>query len=211
MPAYLIADLRIINRPRYEEYRLAVREVIRGHGGRHVVLTSKVDVLEGNWAPPRVAVIEFPTMDAAEAFYHSGQYQLARGLRANAAMADMVLAEGIAPARTPNSGQRLWYAVSDTRIINRARHGLYADAVKGIMKQHKGRYLAVTESVKLLEGSWEPHCLILMEFHSESGARAALAAVRAGAVGELGVNSAMSDLVLVPGLAAESEENSTFL
>ena len=211
MPAYLIADLRIINRPRYEEYRLAVHDTMRGYGGRHVVLTSKVEVLEGNWAPPRLVVIEFPAINAAEAFYHSGDYQRARGLRANAAMADMVLADGIAPARLAGAGQRRWYAVSDTRIINRAKYRLYADAVNGIIVQHKGKYLALTETAKLLEGSWEPHCLILLEFNSQSAARAAFAAVRTGAAGELGANSAMSDLVLVPGLAADSEENSTFL
>ena len=64
MPAYVIADLRIINRPRYDEYRLAVRDTIRGHGGRQVVLTSAVEVLEGNWEPHFLILLEFDSESA---------------------------------------------------------------------------------------------------------------------------------------------------
>ncbi len=211
MPAYIFADLRIINRPRYEEYRLAVRDAIRGHGGRHVVRTSKVEVIEGGWAPPRLVVLEFPTLHAADAFYQSADYQRARQLRANAAMADMVLAEGIAPASAPKPGQRRFYAIADTRIINRANFVQYGTAVHTAVKKYQGRYLALTESVKLLEGNWEPQLLMLLEFASEAAARAAYAEVRDGEARKLGVNSAMIDMVLVHGVAAESEENSTFL
>ena len=44
MPTYLIADIRVINQQRYEEYRQLVRDAVFGHGGRYVVRTSAVTV-----------------------------------------------------------------------------------------------------------------------------------------------------------------------
>ena len=70
MPTYLIADIRVINQQRYEEYRLMVRDAVLGHGGRYVVRTSTVEVIEGGWAPPRLVVIEFPTRAAADPGLH---------------------------------------------------------------------------------------------------------------------------------------------
>lgn len=126
-------------------------------------------------------------------------------------MADMVLAEGIAPASGPKPGQRHFYAIADTRIINRAKFVQYGTVVHGAVKKYQGRYLALTERVGPLEGGWEPQLLMLPEFASEAAARAAYAEVRDGEARKLGVNSAMIDLVLVHGLAAEREENGTFL
>ncbi len=83
------------------------------------------------------------------------------------------------------------YIFADLRIINRPRYEEYRLVV--------------------LEGNWEPQLLMLLEFASEAAARAAYAEVRDGEARKLGVNSAMIDMVLVHGVAAESEENSTFL
>src|SRR4051812_25240824 len=115
----MIADIRIINRQRYDEYRAVMRGAIQANGGRYIVRTSKVQVVEGNWAPPRLVVIEFPGAAAAQTFRASSEYEEARRVCANAAMVDMVLVEGVdpPPPALPDTGLPT-YLISDTRIIN---------------------------------------------------------------------------------------------
>jgi uncharacterized protein (DUF1330 family) len=95
MAVYMIADLNVINRQRYETYRNLVREAIEEHGGRHLVRGGNCTVLEGIWDPARMVIIEFPSRAHAEAFYHSETYTKARAIRNNAAMLNMILVDGV--------------------------------------------------------------------------------------------------------------------
>lgn len=96
MAVYMIADLNVINRQKYETYRNLVREAIEAHGGRHLVRGGNCTVLEGIWDPARMVIVEFPSRAHAEAFYHSDVYTQARSIRNNAAMLNMILVDGIA-------------------------------------------------------------------------------------------------------------------
>jgi uncharacterized protein (DUF1330 family) len=50
-------------------------------------------VLEGDWAPERIVVIEFPTVDAAKRWYDSPEYAAARAVRAGAGRWNMIVVE----------------------------------------------------------------------------------------------------------------------
>jgi uncharacterized protein (DUF1330 family) len=52
-------------------------------------------VLEGDWTPSRLVVLEFENLDAAKAFYESEQYVEARKLREGAATLNMVAVAGV--------------------------------------------------------------------------------------------------------------------
>ena len=95
MPAYMIADINIINAERYEEYRAAVRDAVQKHGGTYLVRAGGVKVLEGTWNPARMVIVQFPSMADAERFYKCADFLAARALRQNAAMVNMILTEGI--------------------------------------------------------------------------------------------------------------------
>lgn len=45
--------------------------------------------------PGRVVIIEFPSLSQAEAFYHSQEYQTAKGLRDGIAIAEILAVEGL--------------------------------------------------------------------------------------------------------------------
>ena len=56
--------------------------MIAKHGGRYLTKTSAHKMPEGgHWKPDRVLIIEFPDMDALDAFYNSPEYQPLIGLR----------------------------------------------------------------------------------------------------------------------------------
>ena len=95
MPAYLIVDCEVTDPAQYEKYKLLTPAAIAAHGGRFVVRGGATEVLEGDWQPNRVVVIEFPSVAAAKVFYDSPEYLAARAARKGAARMNMVLAEGL--------------------------------------------------------------------------------------------------------------------
>lgn len=95
MPAYLIADVEITDPAKYEAYRQLTPGAIARYGGRFVARGGETVNLEGGWAPSRVVVIEFPSLDAVRTFYDSPEYREARQARAGAANMRMVAVEGV--------------------------------------------------------------------------------------------------------------------
>jgi uncharacterized protein (DUF1330 family) len=95
MPAYLIVETDITDPEQYEQYKAASPGAIAAHGGRFVVRGGETAVLEGDWIPKRLVVVEFDDLEAAKRFYDSPEYQAAMKLREGAAKLNMVAVEGI--------------------------------------------------------------------------------------------------------------------
>jgi uncharacterized protein (DUF1330 family) len=95
MPAYVIAETDIYDPDQYEHYKNAVPAALAAHGGRFVARGGELAVLEGDWHPKRLVVLEFDDLSAAKRFYASPEYQQAKGLRAGAANLNMVAVDGV--------------------------------------------------------------------------------------------------------------------
>jgi uncharacterized protein (DUF1330 family) len=95
MPAYLIVETDITDPEQYEQYKAASPGAIAAHGGRFVVRGGETAVLEVDWNPTRLVVVEFDDLEAAKRFYDSPEYQAAVKLREGAASLNMVAVEGI--------------------------------------------------------------------------------------------------------------------
>jgi len=95
MPAYLIVETDITDPEQYEQYKAASPGAIAAGGGRFVVRGGEIAVLEGDWHPKRLVLVEFPDLEAAKRFYDSPEYQAAKALREGAAQLNMVAVEGI--------------------------------------------------------------------------------------------------------------------
>jgi len=95
MPAYLIVETDITDPEQYEQYKAASPGAVAAGGGRFVVRGGETAVLEGDWHPKRLVVVEFPDLEAAKRFYDSPEYQAAKALREGAAHLNMVAVEGV--------------------------------------------------------------------------------------------------------------------
>jgi uncharacterized protein (DUF1330 family) len=95
MPAYLIVETDITDPEQYEQYKAASPAAIAAAGGRFVVRGGELAVLEGDWSPKRLVVVEFDDLDAAKRFYESPEYQAAIKLREGAANLNMVAVQGV--------------------------------------------------------------------------------------------------------------------
>jgi uncharacterized protein (DUF1330 family) len=95
MSAYFVVDLDVSDPSGFEEYRRVVPPVIEKYGGRFMVRGGTAEVLEGQWKPKRLTLIEFPSAARAKDFYNSQEYQQIIGLRFKAAKTNLVLVEGV--------------------------------------------------------------------------------------------------------------------
>jgi uncharacterized protein (DUF1330 family) len=97
MAAYVIVEVTVTNPGPYAGYRdLATASVAR-HGGRFLARGGAVTPLEGDWSPERFVVIEFPSVDAAKAFYHSEDYQEALKVRLANSTGRAFIVDGYVP------------------------------------------------------------------------------------------------------------------
>ena len=95
MPAYVIVETDIHDPERYERYKEASPAAVASGGGRFVVRGGALAVLEGEWHPSRLVILEFPDLEAAKRWYASETYQDAKKLRDGAAKLNMVAVEGL--------------------------------------------------------------------------------------------------------------------
>lgn len=95
MPAYVIVETDIHDPEQYEQYKQAAPGAVSAGGGRFMARGGEVAVLEGDWQPTRLVLLEFPDLDAAKRFYESSEYQEAKRLREGAAHLNMVAVAGL--------------------------------------------------------------------------------------------------------------------
>lgn len=95
MAAYIIAHMQISNPAQYEQYKKLAFAASQIYGGEYLARGGAHEVLEGDWQPPRVVIVKYPSMDKARAFYDSPEYREARQAREGAAVMSMVLVEGV--------------------------------------------------------------------------------------------------------------------
>ena len=97
MPAYLIVDLEITDPAGYEEYKRLAGATVKKYGGKYIVRGGKTEVLEGNWNPKRLVVIEFDSMARAKQWLNCEEYREPRKMRHATAKTNMVVVDGFSP------------------------------------------------------------------------------------------------------------------
>ena len=94
--AYVIVDMKISNPEQYQQYMAAAPAAVKAAGGEYLVRGGAHAVLEGLWQPARIAMLRFPSLDAAKAFYDAELYRAARSKREGATeFFNMVVVEGV--------------------------------------------------------------------------------------------------------------------
>jgi uncharacterized protein (DUF1330 family) len=94
--AYIIVDMKINDPEQYKQYMAAAPAAVAAAGGEYLVRGGRHGVLEGQWLPNRIAMLRFPSLEQAQAFYESEMYRAARTQRAGATeFFNMVVVEGV--------------------------------------------------------------------------------------------------------------------
>ena len=95
MAAYVLVNVEITDSAGFAEYRKLVPATIAAFGGRFLTRGGATEVLEGEWIPNRLVILEFPDVAAIKAWYHSTEYQHLLELRKRTATSDFVIIDGV--------------------------------------------------------------------------------------------------------------------
>lgn len=95
MAAYLIADVNVTDPAAYEGYRREVPATIAAYGGRYLARGGRTEVLEGQWQPHRLVILEFPSMARLQEWYQSPGYAPLAALRQASTSSTIVITEGL--------------------------------------------------------------------------------------------------------------------
>lgn len=95
VPAYVIVETDVHDAEQYERYKAASPDAIAAGGGRFIARGGELAVLEGDWQPSRLVLLEFQDLEAAKRWYDSPEYRDVKRLREAAATLRVVAVDGL--------------------------------------------------------------------------------------------------------------------
>ncbi|MGH9719891.1 MAG: DUF1330 domain-containing protein [Bryobacteraceae bacterium] len=97
MAAYLVVDIaNIHDAATYADYRAQVSPGLEAAGGMYLARGGATEILEGEWAPDRLVIVRFQSMETARRWWKSPSYAALKRMRQRSTRTNMVLVEGIA-------------------------------------------------------------------------------------------------------------------
>ncbi len=94
MAAYVIVEIDVVDPVGYEEYKKLAGATVLNYGGKYIVRGGATEVLEGNWKPKRIVVLEFESMQRAKDWLNCEEYREPRKMRHRTARTNMILVDG---------------------------------------------------------------------------------------------------------------------
>ena len=96
MTAYAIATLRNLDmNAEIADYARRIEDTMAPYEGRFLIHGGPQRPLEGSWHGQITVLLEFPDIEAAQAWYDSPAYQEILPLRARNSVGEVVLIEGV--------------------------------------------------------------------------------------------------------------------
>lgn len=95
MPAFVIVEIDILDPVGYEEYKKLAGATVDNYGGKYIVRGGRTEVLEGDWKPKRIVVLQFDSRQHAKDWLNSEEYREPRKMRHRTARTNMILVEGM--------------------------------------------------------------------------------------------------------------------
>jgi uncharacterized protein (DUF1330 family) len=91
MSTYLISEIDRHDQNKAKEYREKFGPALEKFGGK-TLGAGPAQVIEGDWNPPRVVILEFPNAEALGAWYRSEEYAPVLKLRQDGATTPKMIA-----------------------------------------------------------------------------------------------------------------------
>ena len=95
MTAYAIVDLEVFDIEHYLKYQKAVAPLLAEAGARYLARGGDYRVVEGDYQPNRLILVEFPSLEALEEFFLSDAYLSLETQRKSCSRARILGVEGL--------------------------------------------------------------------------------------------------------------------
>ena len=91
---YIVGDIEVTDSETYAQYAAGVPATVAAYGGRYLIRGVSGEVLEGDWIPKRLDVLEFDTIQRAKEWYSSPEYADLKKIRHSASNGNLIFANG---------------------------------------------------------------------------------------------------------------------
>ncbi len=95
MAGYAIIHDEIKDEALFAEFRARIGAIVEAYGGRYLVRGGAAEIMDGDWNPDRIVVIEFDSVDQARAWLNSPEYAEVKEIRVKSANASVVIVQGV--------------------------------------------------------------------------------------------------------------------
>ena len=96
---YLVVTIKAVkDREAFRQYAEQVKPIIERHGGKYLAAEKQAQVRAGEWPFVRTVIVEFPSLEAAKAWYDSAEYRAIIPLRERAIDANIVMVRDLVEA-----------------------------------------------------------------------------------------------------------------
>lgn len=92
---YIVAEVQVTDAGAYKAYVPVAGAAVAKFGGKYLARGGRVEQLEGPPPAGRFVIVEYPSFEAAKAFYHSADYQAVAPIRQKASISRFWVAEGL--------------------------------------------------------------------------------------------------------------------
>lgn len=163
-PAYLIVATDIHDPETFARYVEGSIPVVLESGAEVLAATNNFAVDDGEWVRERIALLRFPSLAQAQAFYHSDAYAPLKALRLSASEADTILVEGNevdVGGDAENAGPP-HYLLGAASLVNPGWIEEYMQKVPPIAAEFGVQGLALGDAFTVLEGTWPGESMVLL-------------------------------------------------
>ena len=90
----MVVRIDVTDWEQYRKYTAVTPGIVARYGGKFIVRGGRMETVEGPEEERRIVILEFPSWEDAQSFYHSPEYSEARRIREGAAEGQFLLIEG---------------------------------------------------------------------------------------------------------------------
>ena len=94
MKAYLVLDFKVTALPAFMEYVEKIPAFIKKHNGKYLVEGVRPDVIEGEWQPETLVLLEFETKEDAKNFLSDAEVKELFTIRHKNSKGNLILVNG---------------------------------------------------------------------------------------------------------------------
>lgn len=95
MAAYVIARQEVTGPVLFDEYARGMAELIPASNGKFLARGGAAERVVGDQEPHRVVIIEFESLEAAQAYTRSAEYQRLGEIRDRSCNATVIIVDGV--------------------------------------------------------------------------------------------------------------------
>lgn len=98
MSAFFLYELlEVTDEKLMAEYRAGAGATVRPYQGTFRIVGGSPAAVEGDWQPSSLVLVEFPTIEQAQAWYASAEYEPFKQLRLAGSRGNALLLQGLPP------------------------------------------------------------------------------------------------------------------